>query len=79
METVDEEIHGSAMAFIDRQVKAEKPFFLWYNSTRMHVWTRLKKESVGRTGIGLYPDGMVEHDDYGGHGAEEDRRPRYRR
>ena len=32
----------------------------------MHVWTRLKKESQGRTGIGLYPDGMVEHDDHVG-------------
>ena len=40
------------------------PVFLWYNTTRMHVWTHLKPESRGRTGIGLYPDGMVEHDDY---------------
>ncbi len=63
METIDEEIHAAAMNFLDRQVKAEKPVFLWYNTTRMHVWTRLKKESQGRTGIGLYPDGMVEHDD----------------
>jgi arylsulfatase len=63
METVDEEFHNAAMNFVDRAHKAEKPFFLWYNATRMHVWTRLKKESVGRTGIGLYPDGMVEHDD----------------
>jgi arylsulfatase A-like enzyme len=60
METVDEEFHAAAM---DCAHKANKPFFLWYNSTRMHVWTRLKKESVGRTGIGLYPDGMAEHDD----------------
>jgi arylsulfatase len=29
----------------------------------MHVWTHLKKSAEGRTGIGLYPDGMVEHDD----------------
>jgi arylsulfatase len=63
METVDEEFHGAAMDFVDRAVKADKPFFLWYNSTRMHVWTHLKKESEGRTGIGLYPDGMVEHAD----------------
>ncbi|MFK5920814.1 MAG: arylsulfatase [Verrucomicrobiota bacterium] len=66
METVDEEFHGAAMDFIDRAHKADKPFFVWYNATRMHVWTRLKKESIGRTGIGLYPDGMVEHDDYVG-------------
>jgi arylsulfatase A-like enzyme len=63
METVDQEFQGAAMDFIDRAVKAEKPFFVWLNATRMHVWTRLKPESVGRTGIGLYPDGMVEHDD----------------
>jgi len=63
METVDEEFHNAAMDFIDRAHSADKPFFVWYNATRMHVWTRLKEESVGRTGIGLYPDGMVEHDD----------------
>lgn len=66
METIDEEIHAAAMGFVDRQSKAKKPFFLWYNSTRMHVWTRLKKESEGKTGIGLYPDGMVEHDSFVG-------------
>ena len=63
METVDEEFHDAAMNFIDRAHDEDKPFFVWYNATRMHVWTRLKKESIGRTGIGLYPDGMVEHDD----------------
>jgi arylsulfatase len=63
METVDEDFHNAAMDFIDRAHAADKPFFVWYNSTRMHVWTRLKPESQGRTGIGLYPDGMVEHDD----------------
>jgi arylsulfatase len=63
METVDEEFHDAAMDFIDRAHAAEKPFFVWYNATRMHVHTRLKPESQGRTGIGLYPDGMVEHDD----------------
>jgi len=36
------------------------------NTTRMHVWNRLKSESVGRTGIDIYPDGMVEHDDHVG-------------
>ena len=62
MPTVDEEFHEAAMKFIDGAVQQNKPFFVWYNSTRMHVWTRLKKESEGKTGIGLYPDGMVEHD-----------------
>jgi len=63
METVDEEFHAAAMDFVDRAHAAKKPFFLWYNSTRMHVWTRLQKKTQGRTGIGLYPDGMAEHDD----------------
>ena len=66
METIDEEVHAKAMDFVDRQVNAKKPFFMWYNSTRMHVWTHLKKESEGKTGIGLYPDGMVEHDGFVG-------------
>ncbi len=66
METIDEEVHTKAMEFLDRNAKGEKPFFLWYNSTRMHVWTHLKKESYGRTGIGIYADGMVEHDDFVG-------------
>ena len=63
METIDEEVTKFALDFIDRSVKADKPFFVWYNTTRMHVWTHLKKSSIGRTGVGLYPDGMVEHDD----------------
>ena len=62
METADEEFLAAGLDFIDRSATAKKPFFLWFNSTRMHVWTRLKKESEGVTGIGLYPDGMVEHD-----------------
>ena len=62
METVDEEVTAGALDFIDRAHAANKPFFLWWNSTRMHVWTRLKPESVGVTGLGIYPDGMVEHD-----------------
>lgn len=62
METADDEFMSSAIDFIERSHEQGKPFFVWHNSTRMHVWTRLKPESVGKTGIGLYPDGMVEHD-----------------
>jgi arylsulfatase len=47
---------------MERQTKAGKPFFCWWNSTKMHVWTHLKKECEGVTGLGVYPDGMVEHD-----------------
>ena len=62
METVDEEFLGAAMGFIDRNANANKPFFCWFNSTRMHVFTHLKKESDGRTGLGIEADGMVELD-----------------
>jgi arylsulfatase A-like enzyme len=66
METVDEEFLAAALDFIDRQHKAGKPWFAYFNSTRMHVFTHLKKESDGKTGLGLYPDGMVEHDGHEG-------------
>ncbi|MCC6491575.1 MAG: arylsulfatase [Pirellulales bacterium] len=62
METVDEEFLAAALDFMERQSKAKKPFFCYFNSTRMHIFTHLKPESDGKTGKGLYPDGMVEHD-----------------
>lgn len=66
METVDEEFLSASLDFIERAHNEGKPFFCWWNSTRMHVFTHLKKESQGRTGLGLYPDGMVEHDGHVG-------------
>ncbi len=45
METVDEEVTDAALDFMDRANKAKKPFFVWWNGTRMHVWTHLKPES----------------------------------
>jgi arylsulfatase len=62
METVDEEFLDGALDFIDRAHAADTPFFVWWNATRMHIFTHLKAESQGVTGLGLYPDGMVEHD-----------------
>jgi arylsulfatase len=62
METVDEEFTREAFRFMEESKKDGKPFFLWWNSTRMHIWTRLKTESQDKTGLGIYPDGMVEHD-----------------
>ena len=62
METADEEFTNAAIDFIERAHADGKPFFVWLSATRMHVWTHLKEESEGVTGIGLYPDGMVEHD-----------------
>ncbi len=66
METVDEEFLDGALKFIDKCHKDNKPFFCWFNSTRMHIFTHLKKESQGKTGLGVYPDGMVEHDGHVG-------------
>jgi len=66
METIDGEVLAKTLAFIDKAHAAKKPFFVWFNTTRMHVWTRLKKESQGVTGQGLYADGMVEHDGHVG-------------
>ena len=66
METVDEEFLEASLMFIEKAVKDDKPFFCWWNSTRMHIFTHLKKESVGVTGLGVYPDGMVEHDGHVG-------------
>src|SRR6185436_13888698 len=62
METIDDESTKETIRFMADAKKADKPFFLWWNSTRMHIWTRLKESSRGKTGLGIYPDGMVEHD-----------------
>ncbi|MGL1957182.1 MAG: arylsulfatase [Colwellia sp.] len=66
METIDEEVLAKTLKFIDKAHAAKKPFFVWFNSTRMHIWTRLKPESQGVTGQGIYADGMVEHDGHVG-------------
>jgi arylsulfatase A-like enzyme len=62
METVDDELLKASVDFIDRAHRDQKPFFVWFNPTRMHIWTRLKPESQNKTGLGVYPDGMVEND-----------------
>ncbi|MCE9588317.1 MAG: arylsulfatase [Verrucomicrobia bacterium] len=62
METIDDEVTKGALGFMDNAVKDKKPFFLWWNSTRMHIWTHLKPSSQGVTGLGVFADGMVEHD-----------------
>jgi arylsulfatase len=62
METADNEFLAASLNFIDRANNAGKPFFIWHNSTRMHVWTRLSPEWDGKTGYGLYADGMADHD-----------------
>jgi len=62
MEDIDTELVRRSTDFIDRSVKAGKPFFLWHNSTRMHVWTHLSPKWENKSGYGLYADGMMELD-----------------
>jgi arylsulfatase len=62
METVDDETLDAALGFIDRAHKAGKPFYVWWNGTRMHFRTHVKEELRGISGQDEYADGMVEHD-----------------
>jgi arylsulfatase len=62
METVEDDLLAHSLDFIDRAHEAGKPFFLWHNTTRMHVWTRLSDRWKDKTGFGLYADGMQELD-----------------
>ncbi|ANQ50294.1 arylsulfatase [Flammeovirga sp. MY04] len=66
METVDREFLAASIDFIDRAHNDDEPFFVWFNSTRMHVVTHLTEEADGKTGQGIYADGMVEHDGHVG-------------
>jgi len=66
METVDEEFLAGALKFIDKAHQQEKPFFVWFNSTRMHYYTHVKQSQLGRSGQGFYNDAMMEHDDHVG-------------
>jgi len=63
METADAEFLNASLDFIERAHAAGKPFFVWHNSTRMHVWTHLSDKYKNKSGYGLYADGMMELDD----------------
>jgi arylsulfatase len=62
MESVDDEFLAASLKFIDKAHNEGKPFFVWFNSTRMHYYTHVKDELKGISGQGFYNDGMVEHD-----------------
>ncbi len=62
METVDDETSDRALEFIKEQEAAGKPWFVWWNGTRMHFRTHVKPELRGVSGQDEYSDGMVEHD-----------------
>ena len=63
METIDEEITDRAMAWMEKQAKASKPFFLWYNATAMHFRTHVAQKNLGKSGQDPYSDRMVVHDE----------------
>ena len=63
METIDEEITDGALAWMEKQAKADKPFFLWYNSTAMHFRTHVAEKNIGKSGQDPYSDRMVVHDE----------------
>jgi arylsulfatase len=62
METIDEETLAAAIRFIKDANAAGKPFYVWWNGTRMHFRTHVKEELRGISGQDEYGDGMVEHD-----------------
>ncbi|WP_278486404.1 arylsulfatase [Achromobacter insolitus] len=64
METIDDETVGAAIDYIDKHGKADKPFFVWMNTTRMHIYTHIRPEHKGKSGMpgNDYADGMWEHD-----------------
>lgn len=66
METIDEEFLAASMKFIDRAAKDDKPFFVWFNSSRMHYYTHISDKVAGKSGQDFYNDGMVEHDGHVG-------------
>lgn len=66
MKTADEEFVGRAMDFIRTNTEAGTPWFTWLSTSRMHFYTHLKEESQGVTGLGIFADGMVEHDGHVG-------------
>jgi arylsulfatase len=64
METIDDETVGAALDYIDKHAKDDKPFFVWMNTTRMHIYTHIRPEYKGKSGMpgNDYADGMWEHD-----------------
>jgi arylsulfatase A-like enzyme len=64
METIDDETTSAAADYITQQAKAGKPFFVWMNTTRMHVFTHVRPSMIGQSGMpgNEYADGMIEHD-----------------
>ena len=66
METIDDDVTERTKGFIRGAHEAGEPFFVWWNATKMHLWTRIKDEIRGISGQGEYNDAMVAHDQHVG-------------
>ena len=67
METVDDEFLAAATDFIKRAHEADTPFFVWVNTTRMHVFTHTKESPAGGSRVSRrYHDTMIDHDKHVG-------------
>jgi len=64
IKSFDDECLDASIDFMERQVKEDKPFFVWHNTTRMHAYTQIKDEIRGQAGLwqSHYHDAMIEHD-----------------
>ena len=67
METFDEVLVEQSKGFMDRAKAADKPFFIWHNTTRMHVFTYLQQKYQAKmnyeSNFGLEEAGMAQMDD----------------
>lgn len=66
METIDDEITARTLEYLEEVTETGRPFFVWWNATRMHFRTHVKEENRGVSGQDEYADGMVEHDTHVG-------------
>ncbi|WP_068471559.1 arylsulfatase [Saccharicrinis aurantiacus] len=63
METIDQEFLDATMDFIERKEGEDTPWFCWFNPSRMHYHTHVPDEYDGKSGLNVYADGMIQHDD----------------
>ncbi|GJM60563.1 arylsulfatase [Persicobacter diffluens] len=63
METIDQEFLDATIDFIERKENEDTPWFCWFNPSRMHYHTHVPDDYKGKTGLNVYADGMVQHDD----------------
>ena len=67
MKSFDEEILAKTTDYIKRKSKEDKPFFVWYNPSRLHVFQHLKDKDKGQSrashnGEDTYGDALAVHD-----------------